>query len=194
MKNGKFLAAVMLSGILLIPDSLSQSLKYTSTDDALVVVKGTSTLHDWELKSETVMSEVTFITGNGGAFEALDSVIFVLKKTSLKSDRSRLERMSHEELGADDNPQITFRSDGNSEIERNGNEYGITANGDLTISGVTRQISVVVTCKNTGDEMVCTGTKDLKMTDYDIDPPTLLLGTIQTHDDVTVEFRIVYSQ
>ena len=194
MQNRKFIAAIILSSILLIPDSLSQSLNYTSTDDAHVVVKGTSTLHDWELRSETMMSEVAFITGNGEAFEALESVMFVLEKTTLESDRSRLERMAHEEMDADNYPQITFRSDGNGDIERNGDEYRVTATGDLTISGVSRQISVEATCINTGDEMVCTGTRDLKMTDYDIDPPTLILGTIRTHDDVTVEFRIVYSQ
>lgn len=193
MQTVKFIAAIILSSIWLVPDSLSQTLTYTSTDDTEVVVRGTSSLHDWEMKSETMMSEVVFNTGDEETPESLESVVFTLEKNTLEADQSRLQRMAHEELDVQNHPQITFRSD-RGNVERNGDEYRVTATGDLTISGVTRQVSVQATCINTGDEMVCTGTRDLKMTDYDVDPPTLMLGTIRTHDDITVEFRIVYSQ
>ncbi len=194
MKNKKIIVTLAVSCILLIPDSLSQTLNYTSTDDAHVVIKGTATMHSWKLSSETMMSEVIFNTGNGETIESLESVMFTLEKTTLESDRSRMARDAHEEMDADNHPRISFRSNGNGNIERNGDEYRVTATGDLTISGITRQVSVEATCIKTGDEMVCTGTRDLKMTDYDIDPPTVMLGAIRTHDDVTVEFRIVYSQ
>ena len=194
MQNLKLTAVIILSVFLQIPYSLSQTLNYTSTDDAYVVVKGRATGHSWELRSETMMSEVIFNTGNGETIEYLEAVMFTLEKTTLESDRSRMARDAHEEMDADNHPQITFRSDGNGDIEMNGDEYRITATGDLTISGTTRQVSVEATCIKTGDEMVCTGTRDLKMTDYEIDPPTVMLGAIRTRDDVTVEFRIVYSQ
>ncbi len=194
MKNKKLLFIMILAWILVIPDTMTQSLTYTSTGDSHITVIGTSSLHDWELHSETLMSEAVFSTGNGETLESLESVIFILEKTTLESERSRLQRMAHEEMDAENHPEITFRSNDNGTIQRNGDEYEVTATGDLTISGVTRRISVEATCINGADEIVCAGTKDLQMTDFDIDPPTLMFGTIRTHDEVTVEFRMVYTQ
>ena len=171
----------------------AQEISYTSTDDSYVLVKGTSTLHDWELRSETLMSEVNFTAENNDEIESLESVMFIVEKTTLESDRSRLEEMAHEEMDAGTHPEITFRSD-DGIVRSNGYEYNVTATGDLTISGVTRSVSVDATCISTGDEMVCTGTKDLQMTDFGIDPPRLMLGTLRTDDDITVEFRVVYTR
>lgn len=193
MQTLKILSIIFLTVSGLIPDIFSQTVEYTSTGDSYVTVKGTSSLHDWELHSETLMSEVVFTTGNGENLESLESVVFILEKTTLESERSRLQRMAHEEMDAENHPEITFRSNGNGTVEASGDEYIITANGDLTISGVTRQVSVEATCIAGDEELVCTGTKDLDMTDFDVDPPTLLLGTIRTHEEVTVEFRMVYT-
>ena len=43
---------------------------------------------------------------------------------------------------------------------------------------------------NSGDVEI-SGSKKLKMTDYNIDPPTALMGTMTTGDEVEIEFRIV---
>jgi hypothetical protein len=193
MKNIKIQFLILISGILFIQDLPAQSISYKSTDDAYVVVMGTSTLQDWELRSETLLSEIVFGSENGDDIESLERLMFTLEKTSLESDQSRLQRSAHSEMDAENHPQITFRaSDGT--VRRNGEEYRINATGDLTVSGVTRQVSVEATCINSGNEMVCTGTENLRMTDFNIDPPTLMLGTIRTDDEVAVEFRIGYSR
>ncbi len=194
MKTTKLLLGIIVIGIWLISDQQASSQTYTSTADSHVTVIGTSSLHDVELHSATLMSEAVFNTGNGEAFESLESVMFIVRKTTLESDRSRLQRMAHEEMDAENHPEITFRSDGKGAVEANGDEYRVTASGNLTISDVTRQVIVEATCINSGDELVCAGTKDLQMTDFDIDPPTLLFGSIRTHDEVKVKFRMVYSQ
>lgn len=193
MQTLKTLSIIILTVSGLIPDSFSQSIKYTSTGDSYVTVNGTSTLHDWELHSGTLSSEAVFSTGSGEDLESLDSVLFTLEKTTLESERSRLQRMAHEEMDAENHPEITFHSNGDGTVEANGDVYEVTANGDLTISGVTREVSVEATCTIGDEELVCTGAKDLNMTGFDIDPPTLLLGSIRTHDEVTVEFHIVYT-
>jgi polyisoprenoid-binding protein YceI len=195
MNTIKLLLLIISLPLLLIPDAQAQSLTYTTTDNSHIIVSGTSTLHDWELRSSTLMSEAVFSTGNGETIESLESVMMILETSTLESDRSRLENLAHEEMDAGNHPEITFRSAGNGRIQRDGDAYRVTAPGDLTIAGVTRQVSVEATCINTADEMlVCTGTRDLLMTDFGIDPPTLMLGTIRTADEVTVEFRMEYSR
>ncbi len=195
MNTYKLLLIIISLSFWLVTDALSQSLTYTSTDDSHIIVTGTSTLHDWELRSSTLMSEVIFNTGDGETIESLGSVMLIVEASTLESDRSRLENLAHEEMDAGNHPEITFRSTGNGTIQRDGDSYQVTAPGDLTIAGVTRQVSVEATCINTTDELlVCTGARDLLMTDFGIDPPTLMLGAIRTADEVTVEFRMEYSR
>jgi hypothetical protein len=192
MKPTRMLSAMITIAIVSAGLSMAQEISYTSTDDSYVIVRGTSTLHDWELRSETIMSEVVF-SENGEGIGSLESVMFIVEKTTLESDRSRLQEMAHEEMEAGAHPEITFRSD-DGIIRSKGEEYNVTVRGDITISGVTRNISVDATCMGGDEEMVCTGTRDLQMTDFGIEPPRLMLGALRTDDDITVEFRIVYTQ
>lgn len=193
MKNLKFLFSIIISGILLIPQLQAQTQSYTSTEDSQITVKGTSTLHDWEMKSETLMSEVVFNTEDGEQLESLESVTLVLQANSLEADQGRLERLAHETLNVEDHPEISYRSNGGT-IRANGNEYEVTSTGELTISGVTQQVSVEATCIQGENNIVCAGTKELLMTDYGLEPPRLFLGTLVTDDEVTVEFRVTYAR
>ncbi len=180
-------------GILNNPDVLSQSQTYTATDGSYVEVRGTSTLHDWSMRSEVLTSEVEFATGNGEP-ESIESVVFIVQKVTLESDNARLHRMAHEEMDADNYPEISFESAGTDISWINDHTFRATAEGDLTVSGVTRRINVEATCANEGELLICTGAKDLRMTDFDIDPPRLFLGTLRTHDEITVEFRMMYAR
>lgn len=42
------------------------------------------------------------------------------------------------------------------------------------------------------DQLTFTGFVDLKMTDFDIVPPTALFGTVKTADEIRVEFQITF--
>jgi hypothetical protein len=195
MRIVKILALILIPGLLTGLEVQAQSRTFTSTDESQIVVTGTSTLHDWELRSGTLKSEVIFNTGTDEGIESLESVMFIVETSSLESDRSRLQNLAHEELDARNHPEITFRASGNGTVKSTGNEYRITTKGELTIAGVSRQVSIEATCIDRGSEtLVCTGTEDLRMTDFDVDPPTLMLGTIRTDDEITVEFRIIYAE
>ncbi len=172
---------------------LSQNQTYTATEGSYVEVRGTSTLHDWSMRSEILTSEVVFNAGNGEP-ESIESVVFIVQKVTLESDNARLHRLAHKEMDAENHPEITFQSTGNGISWINDDTLRATAEGDLTVSGVTRQITVEATCANEGRLFICSGTKDLRMTDFDIDPPRLFLGTLRTHDDITVEFSMMYAR
>ncbi len=42
------------------------------------------------------------------------------------------------------------------------------------------------------DQLTFTGFVDLKMTEFDIDPPTALFGTVKTADEIRVAFKITF--
>ncbi|MCB0855839.1 MAG: YceI family protein, partial [Bacteroidetes bacterium] len=67
--------------------------------------------------------------------------------------------------------------------------------GQLTIAGVTKTITLNADCKvSDNGQITCTGSKKIKMSDYGIDPPTAMFGTIKTGDDLTIVFSAGFAQ
>ena len=50
---------------------------------------------------------------------------------------------------------------------------------------------LVATCKlNPDNTVTVTGTEKISMKDFSIDPPTFMLGTIKTGNDITLSFNL----
>jgi hypothetical protein len=58
------------------------------------------------------------------------------------------------------------------------------------LAGVTKRISVPFTGVQAGDKVSINGSKELKMSEFNIKPPTAMLGTLKTGDQVTVAFQL----
>jgi hypothetical protein len=177
-----------------LPVISAQEQKFRPTGESYVTITGTSTLHDWEMKSDNVNGEAVFITSESGSLEALGSIIFRLEKTSLKSDKSGLDRRAYQALNTSRHPEIVFRTNGSNTIRKTGDRYIVNTRGELTISGVTQEVNVSATCINgEGQRLVCTGSRSLKMSDFDIDPPVMMMGTLRAGDEITINYNIVYT-
>ncbi len=69
--------------------------------------------------------------------------------------------------------------------------YVFEAKGDLTVAGVTNQITMPVNVLPLGDKKLkISGTTSIKMTDFKIEPPApkIALGMLKTGDDVKLIF------
>ena len=68
----------------------------------------------------------------------------------------------------------------------------IKCQGSLTIAGTTRQIEVEATYTvSTNGSIQCKGSKKLAMSDYNIEPPSFMFGSVTTGNDITVSFDVV---
>lgn len=165
------------------------------TSDVTITIKGTSTLHDWEMGSETADSELLLSNSEEGQPDDVENITFRMQKKTLKSDKSGLDKRAYNALEADKHPEIVYSSNGNGNLQRDGDEYRISSTGDLTVAGVTRQVSIDAICINGDDaKLVCSGSRKLKMSDFDIDPPVMMLGTLRTGDEIVIDYRIVYTK
>ena len=127
--------------------------------------------------------------------ENIESLTFRMKKTSLKSNQSGLDRRAYDALKANKHPEIIFKMNGNSTIQENGDNYKLSLNGDLVVAGISRQVNITATCLNGDDKkLVCSGTEKLKMSDFQIDPPVMMLGALKTADEITINYSIVYTK
>ena len=71
------------------------------------------------------------------------------------------------------------------------------AKGELAVAGVTNKITMTVNVLPLGEKRLkITGTTNLKMTDYKIEPPSpkIAMGLIKTGDDVKLIFEWMLAQ
>lgn len=163
---------------------------YESTASQLFI-EGTSTVHDWK-------SEATKVTASGdmileaSTLKAIKNLKVEIPVGSIKSTKgSMMDKKTWGALKKETCPTITYVLTKVNSLTKSGDSYDIKATGNLTIAGETRSIEMTVKAKVAGDGSIqLEGSKKLKMTDYKIDPPTALMGTMKTGDDITIGFNV----
>ncbi len=156
-----------------------------------LVISGTSNLHDWTANAEKVNGTFKIAVDNNKV-TGINAFELKVDATSLKGSKGNIMNSKIvDALNAKKHPNITFKSTGGNITEKSG-VYKVLSSGVLTIAGKSQNISIEAQSKvlPNGD-IEFTGTKKLKMTDYNIDPPTAMLGTMTTGDEITLTFKVV---
>ncbi len=163
--------------------------KYHSQSLTLVV-SGTSTLHDWDLKSDKGRCEVLIGLDNNDKLNGISSLNFNVPAESLKSGHSLMDENTYKALKTDANKTISFVLTDATVTQENATNYQIKALGKLTIAGATRETELAATGTYypVDKSFVITGRKTLKMTDFNVAPPSVMMGTIKTGDEISVYF------
>lgn len=160
-----------------------------------MVVKGTSNLHNWE-------SEVKEVRANGGmvldatGLKMIQWLYVEIPVKTIKSPKgSIMDGKTYDALNADNYPNITYKLEKVSGLTKTAAGYGINATGSLTIAGTTNKIDLYVQAKVGNDGSITfNGSKKLKMTDYKVKPPTALMGTLTTGDEIEIAFQVTLKQ
>lgn len=155
-------------------------------------VSGTSSMHDWSMKTNTMTSE-SMMTTSGENLTALSSLRFSLKSTDLKSDKKGLDKNAYKALKAEQFNDITFTLTASKVLTKEANSFPISTEGNLTIAGTTKKVAIDVFCHvNTDVSITCIGNHGLKMSYYGMKPPVFMMGAMKTGDDLEVNFTITY--
>jgi polyisoprenoid-binding protein YceI len=165
--------------------------KYTAKDNMSLVVSGTSTLHDWDMKSSKGDCVASFATNASGVLTSLTSLQFSTRTEFLKSDKSAMDKNAYKALKAEANPVISFAANSGSVTGSEAAGYQIKCTGKLTIAGATRDDEVVAFCKVNPDKSITvTGSTKISMKDFGMTPPSFMMGTIKTGNDVVLKFNL----
>jgi polyisoprenoid-binding protein YceI len=149
-------------------------------------ISGTSTLHDWTMTSTEASYEAKFEMSGEGKPIQLQSLSYSLPAESLKSGKNAMDKNAYSALNTSKHKKITFVLT-HSKIEGS----TIRCNGNLTIAGVTKPVTLEASYKvGPNGDLTCNAKFALKMTDFNVEPPTFMLGTIKTGDELTLTFSI----
>ena len=127
--------------------------------------------------------------------ETFNSLNITIPVSGIKSDSGRLTNNLQGYLKGDDFPEITFNLTDVTSIERDGEKAVITANGVVNAAGVDNQITMQVEATlNSSNGITFSGNQALLMTSFNIDPPTAVMGTIRSRDEMEILFQVSFSK
>jgi len=158
-------------------------------------LSGTSSLHDWDMNTNDFTGTAQFEVkkGDDQTLVGLNSLTFSLPATSLKSDKKGLDENAYDALKTGKYKNIRYTLVTAKVTPAKEQKFLIETIGNLTISGVTKEVVMDVYCMVNKDASIsCTGTEALKMSDYDVKPPSFMWGAMKTGDDITLDFTMVY--
>lgn len=151
---------------------------------------GTSTVRSWSCEAPRIVAAIDAAAGAPsavlGGTKAVRTVELTFPVASLDCDNRTMNDHMRKALNAERHPQIVFRLSG----------YELTAGaatlqGTLAINGQSRPVTLPVALAAADGALRVTGTYALKMTDWGVEPPRLMMGTLKVGEAVTVQFDLL---
>ena len=94
-------------------------------------------------------------------------------------------------LEPDKYPDITFKSTNVTGKAINANQYAVKINGNLTLHGVTRSITIPAHVSVNGNDVRATGEFSIDRDDYNVPATSAFHGMVRVRDRIKFEFDIV---
>jgi polyisoprenoid-binding protein YceI len=154
-----------------------------------MTVQGSSSLHDWESTITKADLKGEFVVDNHQLTEVKNLEVKIPVE-SIKSTKGKMmDNKTYDAFRYEKNPYIIY-SLNNAKINSATNT--IDATGTLTMAGVSRPMEVQGKYKilENGEVQLVLSRK-FKMTEFKMDPPTAMMGSIKVGDEVTVNFDFV---
>ena len=191
MKTNRIFKIVPFILLLALYTSISAQSPVLIQRESQISISGTSNLHEWHEVAKDFTIEIG-LSAEDAVTPVIDKVSLSCRTSSIVSDNSIMTNKTHEALGVDRHPVITFSSAQQSSLVVRNGEFSSTISGELTIKGVRKQVAIPVKGSLTGNKLNVTGSKTIKMSDFDVKAPVALMGTLKTGDDVTVSFDLKF--
>jgi len=196
----KILVTFILLFVFTITDGVSQSVEPLNVSNgSSIEIDGTSTLHDWTAvaKDFTVDFRVPKDWTKGVDFwdaEDIEGLVVTVPVEKLDSGKGGMDKRMYKALKDDDHPRIIFEYS-NVELEESDklDAKNLVINGELTIAGVSKPVSLEVTGEILeSNALKFSGSYTMNMTEFDVEPPSAMLGTIKSGEEITIRYDIIF--
>lgn len=182
-----------------IGNVLAQSSSATLLEKSSMQIDGTSNVHDWTADVEQLNFDVSF-DQSAVEGDTLQNPVTDLSLTipveGLESGKGRMNGKMYDALKKEEHPTITFEMSSSelTEAASADTSFMLNTTGALTIAGTSNDISFPVegTIQDDGT-FKFTGSYEIDMNDYNVDPPTAMFGAVRSGEMVTINFELFFS-
>lgn len=148
-------------------------------------VFGTSTLHDWEMKSGSRTGTANFTVTDSKLVD-IKNIDITLPAESIKSEKKSMDKVAYETLKTDKFKNIRYVLQSADKV----NETTWNLTGTYTIAGVSKVIKTQVKTSVTNGLVSLQGSNKITFKEFGMKSPTAMLGTIKTGEDLTIKFNL----
>lgn len=184
VKSGAVVAAALIAGSGVSAQTATPSL----------TIDGTSTVRGWTceagsfdlLPSPREGFEEAVLKGE----PALETVTVTFPVAAIDCGNGTMNDHMRKALKASDHPQIRYRLSRYA-IAQAESGMEVDAEGELTIAGTARPVQMAVTiARDASGSIRVRGEQEVRMTDFGVAPPSLMLGTLKVGETVMVKFDV----
>jgi polyisoprenoid-binding protein YceI len=168
---------------------------YALKPESRLWVDGTSTVRDFTCKapslSVTVEATDAAVPALLAGERAFRTVHLDVAADRMDCSNGTMNGHMLKALKAKEHPTISFQI-GSYDLAQAADLTKAVLTGTLEIGGAQKPLTLGVELRDAGDGALrVTGSYELNMRDYDLQPPSLMLGTIKVHDKVKVNFDLI---
>lgn len=173
---------------------------YVPTGDSRLWINGRSNVHDFTCEAGNIDGfarlDDPVSPGNereAPAYPSQGEIQVEIPVASFDCGRERMNRDFREALLADQHERITFQYQALEQLEAlDDTTYRITIAGSLSVAGTTRKISTAARgYRLDSDHLRVEGSTRLSMEDFNVEPPTALMGLVRVDDTLRVHYDLL---
>lgn len=191
-----FICSCYLTLLILTP--LSAQVQLTIQPGSSIRLEGNSTIHEYsattsKLSGSVVVDSFLFVEGKMSGSQIVQFVEINIPVRSLLSGNESLDDNLYDALNADDFPDIIYRSTGDTLLSQpKRDSLVLRTTGKLAVAGKENIIEMNGTLTIHPNRTISVkGSKELMMTDFGIEPPSMMLGVLKTDDKVVIRFELI---
>lgn len=168
----------------------------TVQPESRVWVEGTSTTKSWNCKAPAFEADIMATSADAATAivngeKAVRTVTIRVASQKLDCGNGTMTGHAKKAIKADEHRTITFTL-GSYDLAKGAEGTKGTLKGTLNLGGVAKPVSITAMAKPApGGQMRVSGTYALKMSDYGLKAPSLMMGAMKVGDEVTVGFDLL---
>jgi hypothetical protein len=195
----------------------AEATRLTAGAASAVVLEGSSNVTDWRCRGTSIDARMLVATSPAHINEVIDRIEdgnigvwmsdpsrgsfpapefgLSIPVASFRCGNRVMESDMRRALKAETHPMVRFsfrELRGGIQHDLDTGRYHAAIVGDLTLGGVTRTVDLTVSAQRLSrTSFRIRAVLPLRMTDFDVTPPTALFGAIRARDGLTVQFDLV---
>lgn len=167
---------------------------YTVQPQSRLWVTGSSTVRGYECKAGRIDGAIVAdpAAGVGDLQGAVKRVEIGVPVALLECGNGTMNGHMRKALKVEKSPMIRYRLSSHTVTASSDAAGKVRMNGTLSIAGQEKPVAIDATvAREAGGTLRVKGSREIRMTEFGVKPPTLMMGTMKVHDPVTVHFDIV---